>query len=126
LDNTKGILNRDTEAFAGTTLDFLKDLGLEEGDLTDLRAKLTAVQDKERLIWEVLVPEEMHYCTDCTTEKYREEACHFCDYAARTKANRKYCSLGHTTVVVVRKTGEHNTNIMIGDHFRTTERRPTR
>lgn len=126
LDNTKGILNRDTGAFAETTVGFLQTLGLKNGDLTNLRAKLTAVQDKERLIWEIKVPLKKHHCEDCTTEKYQDEGCYWCKYRGGTKTGRRFfCKLGHTTVVIVREATGGNSFVMKDDHFRTELGRPT-
>jgi hypothetical protein len=126
LENTKGILNRDTGAFAETTMEFLQTLGLKDGDLTYLRAKLTAVQDKERLIWEIKVPLKKHHCGDCTTEKYQDDGCDRCEYKGGARSGRRYfCKLGHTTVVIVREATGGNSFVMKDDHFRTELGRPT-
>ena len=127
LDNTQGILDSSAERFVKQSIDFLRELGFDDGNLTELRMKMGAVQDKERLIWEIRVPEMIHYCDDCTTtEDYRNNGCHMCDYAGESGGFRKYCKLGHTTVCIVRDQGGHNKGVMIGDHFRTALGRPTK
>lgn len=127
LDDTKGVLNLSTEKFVKQSVEFLRELGLEGGEFTELRKKLASVQDKERLIWEIRVPEGVHYCDNCTTENYHDDGCHMCDYSGRAGDQvRKYCKLGHTTICIVRDEVGHNKGIMIGDHFRTVLGRPTK
>lgn len=127
LENTQGILDSSAGKFVRLSINFLREMGLDDGNLTELRMKMAAVQDKERLIWEIRVPEGVHYCDDCTTENYQDEGCHMCDYSGRAGDDvRKYCKLGHTTICIVREEGGHNKGIMIGDHFRTVLGRPTK